>query len=129
MQETAFVERVRAAGGKVYVVGGWVRDRLRGISPKDKDYVVVGLTAEAFIALFSEAKMRRNFVSDFSFADRKNGSRNCLSPAGRETGDGVSGVRGKSRFINVSIDIFFIFSVGSGSATKSLFPLFLTTVT
>ncbi len=33
------------------------------------------------------------------------------------------------KFINVSIDIFFIFSVGSGSATKSLFPLFLTTVT
>lgn len=56
MQEMAFVKQVRAAGGKVYTVGGWVRDQLRGVSPKDKDYVVAGLTAEAFTALFPEAK-------------------------------------------------------------------------
>lgn len=56
MQEMAFVRQVRAAGGKVYAVGGWVRDQLRGVSPKDKDYVVAGLTAEAFTALFPEAK-------------------------------------------------------------------------
>lgn len=56
MQEMAFVKQVRAAGGKVYAVGGWVRDQLRGVSPKDKDYVVAGLTAEAFTALFPEAK-------------------------------------------------------------------------
>ena len=56
MQEITFVRKVRAAGGKVYAVGGWVRDRLRGMLPKDKDYVVVGLAAEAFTALFPEAK-------------------------------------------------------------------------
>lgn len=56
MQEMAFVKQVRAAGGKVYAVGGWVRDQLRGVSPKDKDYVVAGLTTEAFTALFPEAK-------------------------------------------------------------------------
>lgn len=56
MQEMAFVRRIQAAGGKVYAVGGWVRDRLRGVCPQDKDYVVVGLTTEAFVALFPEAK-------------------------------------------------------------------------
>lgn len=56
MQEITFVNRIRAAGGKVYAVGGWVRDRLRGMAPKDKDYVVVGLAAESFTALFPEAK-------------------------------------------------------------------------
>ncbi|MGP1585094.1 MAG: HD domain-containing protein [Schwartzia sp. (in: firmicutes)] len=56
MQEIAFVKRVQAAGGAVYVVGGWVRDRLRGVCPKDKDYVVVGMTAEKFTALFPKAQ-------------------------------------------------------------------------
>lgn len=31
---------------KVYVVGGWVRDKLLGLNPNDKDYVVVGSTPE-----------------------------------------------------------------------------------
>jgi tRNA nucleotidyltransferase (CCA-adding enzyme) len=31
---------------KVYLVGGAVRDHLRGITPKDRDYVVVGMTAQ-----------------------------------------------------------------------------------
>ena len=29
---------------KVYIVGGFLRDQLLGVTPKDKDYVVVGST-------------------------------------------------------------------------------------
>jgi len=36
---------------KVYLVGGAVRDQLMGITPKDKDWVVVGTTAEVMISL------------------------------------------------------------------------------
>jgi tRNA nucleotidyltransferase (CCA-adding enzyme) len=36
-----------AAGGRAYVVGGWVRDRLLGLSPKDADVEVFGLPADA----------------------------------------------------------------------------------
>ena len=36
---------------KTYLVGGAVRDRLMGIEPKDRDYVVVGSTPEEMISL------------------------------------------------------------------------------
>ena len=52
MEEMQFVRRVREAGGRVAVVGGWVRDTLRGVKPKDKDYVVSGLDENDFCGLF-----------------------------------------------------------------------------
>ncbi len=36
---------------KTYIVGGWVRDLLRGVEPQDKDYVVVGSTQEELLSL------------------------------------------------------------------------------
>lgn len=36
---------------KVYLVGGYVRDILLGLEPKDKDYVVVGSTPEEMLSL------------------------------------------------------------------------------
>lgn len=38
-------EAVRAAGGRALIVGGWVRDRLRGLASKDADLEVFGLPA------------------------------------------------------------------------------------
>lgn len=35
---------------KIYLVGGAVRDHLMGITPKDRDYVVVGMTAQDLLA-------------------------------------------------------------------------------
>jgi len=35
---SAFSSRIAAAGGELYVVGGWVRDRLRGADCKDVDF-------------------------------------------------------------------------------------------
>lgn len=37
---------VRDAGGRAYIVGGWVRDRLLGLTSKDIDLEVFGLPAE-----------------------------------------------------------------------------------
>lgn len=39
----ALASRVRAAGGRALVVGGWVRDRLRGAPSKDMDIEVFGI--------------------------------------------------------------------------------------
>ena len=62
MEEKQFVRRVREAGGRVAIVGGWVRDSLRGIKPKDKDYVVAGLDEASFGGLFPDAqKVGRSF--------------------------------------------------------------------
>lgn len=36
---------------KVYKVGGWCRDTLLGLTPKDTDYLVVGSTPEEMLSL------------------------------------------------------------------------------
>lgn len=56
MQEKEFVEKVRDAGGTPYIVGGFVRDSVRGAQPHDKDYMVTGLTERALTELFPDAQ-------------------------------------------------------------------------
>lgn len=55
MREKEFVKRIISMHGMAYVVGGWVRDRLRGVNPKDKDYIVTGVEEEDFKNMFPEA--------------------------------------------------------------------------
>ncbi|MFG0316164.1 MAG: hypothetical protein ACF8XB_02730, partial [Planctomycetota bacterium JB042] len=38
-----FAESAREAGGRAWIVGGWVRDRRLGLDPKDVDVEVHGL--------------------------------------------------------------------------------------
>ena len=57
MREEQFVKAVEGAGGTVYLVGGWVRDHLRGATPRDKDFVITGLEREAFAELFPAASL------------------------------------------------------------------------
>lgn len=57
MQEQEFVNIITALGGRAYVVGGWVRDNLRGKAPKDKDYVVTGIDGATFKEAFPESKL------------------------------------------------------------------------
>jgi len=50
--------KIENAGGRLYLVGGAVRDKLLGIENFDEDYVIVGLTAKEFSTLFPEAFSR-----------------------------------------------------------------------
>jgi tRNA nucleotidyltransferase (CCA-adding enzyme) len=43
--------RVRDAGGRALIVGGWVRDRLLDLSPKDLDVEVFGIAADQLRAV------------------------------------------------------------------------------
>ena len=52
MTENEFAIQIGDAGGTLYIVGGWVRDKLMGKDPHDKDYVVVGLSKENFAICF-----------------------------------------------------------------------------
>lgn len=55
MDQKVFVEKINNYGGKVYIVGGWVRDKIRKATPKDKDYVITGLEENIFCTLFPDA--------------------------------------------------------------------------
>jgi tRNA nucleotidyltransferase (CCA-adding enzyme) len=55
MNETEFVQKISEIGGNAYVVGGWVRDRVLGGVPHDRDYVVTGLTEGVFRVVFPAA--------------------------------------------------------------------------
>jgi tRNA nucleotidyltransferase (CCA-adding enzyme) len=56
LTEGEFARAVHEAGGRAFIVGGWVRDRLRGVRPHDRDYVVTGLAEDVFAAVFAGAK-------------------------------------------------------------------------
>lgn len=51
-----FVEKIRAMGGRVFLVGGWVRDTWRKAAAKDKDYVLVGVEEKNFCENFPLAQ-------------------------------------------------------------------------
>ena len=51
-------EKIEKAGGKIYLVGGAVRDKLMNRVCQDKDYCVVGLSEEEFINIFPNANIR-----------------------------------------------------------------------
>ncbi len=54
LSEEEFASYIAAAGGRLYVVGGYVRDLFLGKLSHDRDYVVTGLTTEAFEAMFAQ---------------------------------------------------------------------------
>ena len=56
MQEIA--QKIKQAGGTLYLVGGAIRDHLLNLPTTDKDYCVTGLTREQFQTLFPEAKIQ-----------------------------------------------------------------------
>ncbi|MDR3255442.1 MAG: HD domain-containing protein [Synergistaceae bacterium] len=55
MDEDDFRFAINEAGGKVYIVGGWVRDHLLGAVPHDRDYVVAGVEEGVFLDVFPGA--------------------------------------------------------------------------
>lgn len=58
MEITEIANKINNEGGRLYLVGGAVRDKFLGIEPKDYDYVITGLTNEKFLELFPESNIR-----------------------------------------------------------------------
>jgi len=80
-------EKIRCAGGNLYLVGGAVRDQLMGKTPKDKDYCVTGISAEEFSRLFPEAILTGKDFPVF----RIDGEEYALARTERKTGRGYKG--------------------------------------
>lgn len=56
LSENEFADIIRKNGGRVFIVGGYVRDMILGKKPHDKDYVITGFSEDKFSSLFSDAK-------------------------------------------------------------------------
>ena len=50
--------KIKKAGGKVYLVGGSLRDNVMGRESHDQDYCVTGLSFDEFLEIFPEAIVR-----------------------------------------------------------------------
>lgn len=75
---------------KIFLVGGAVRDTLLGLEPKDKDYVIVGATAEDVEALIAEGFQRVG--ADFPvFLHPNTGDEYALARIERKVGEGYNG--------------------------------------
>ncbi|HWR09359.1 polynucleotide adenylyltransferase [Sporomusa sp.] len=56
LTEQAFAETIAANGGRVFRVGGCVRDMFMGITPQDIDFCITGMVKKNFKTLFPEAE-------------------------------------------------------------------------
>lgn len=49
----AIAEQIKEAGGQMFIVGGAVRDAVRGVTPKDFDFMVAGISKEQVMEIVS----------------------------------------------------------------------------
>lgn len=91
MKEVEFAAKIRSAGGRIFIVGGWVRDLLRKAKAHDKDYMVSGVTEQQFCKLFPDAvKVGRSFPVYLATIDGKK-AEVAFARKERKTGSGYCG--------------------------------------
>ena len=82
-------QKIKKEKGKLFLVGGAVRDEMMGIEPIDFDFCVTGLTAKEFLQLFPDAKMiGKNFpvfvMGNYEFALARKENKMALGHKGFE---------------------------------------------
>ena len=63
--------KIKQEGGRLYLVGGAVRDNLLGKETHDEDYCVTGLSYEKFQELFPEAQIRGKAFAVFDIEGKE----------------------------------------------------------
>ncbi len=77
-------KKIEQAGGRLYLVGGALRDKIMGNTVKDEDYCVVGIEQDVFEKLFPKANIRGK---DFAVYDIE-GKEFALARTERKSGHG-----------------------------------------
>ncbi|MDD3115657.1 MAG: tRNA adenylyltransferase, partial [Anaerovibrio sp.] len=107
MTEQEFADRVERSGGRVFIVGGWVRDFLRKAVPKDKDYVVVGMGGGSFGEVFPEAKLIGRGFPVFLLQLEGKYCEVAMARRERKTGSGYRGFTAEAdRSITIQEDLY-----------------------
>ena len=72
MQDIKLIaNKIKEAGGKLYLVGGAVRDELLGKTTHDEDYCITGIRAEEFQKIFPEAYIRGKSFAVFDIEGKE----------------------------------------------------------
>ena len=78
MEHIEIAQHIANAGGTLYYVGGYVRDKIMNKQPKDIDFCITGLSVETFQNLFPKAFLKGSFFpvfqlngNDFAFARKE----------------------------------------------------------
>lgn len=94
-------EKIKEAGGTLYLVGGAVRDAILKRENHDKDYAVEGLTKETFATLFPEAVLRGK---DFAVWDIE-GAEFALTRTERKKEQGHKGFEITTEKVSIEEDL------------------------
>jgi len=84
---TDIANKIKLAGGNLYLVGGAVRDEILGKKNKDHDYCVTGISASKFEELFPNAYKRGKSFEVFDI----NGDEFAIARKERKIGEGHKG--------------------------------------
>lgn len=71
MEIETIAEKIKQAGGNIYLVGGSLRDKLLGKPIHDEDYCVTGLSKEEFETLFPESISRGKVFQVYDMAGKE----------------------------------------------------------
>lgn len=89
---------------KKYIVGGYVRDRILGLKPKDKDYVLVGAKQRDIEYLKSQGYQQVG--ADFPVYLSPQGDEYALARVERKSGDGYKGFTVETEGVTLEQDLF-----------------------
>lgn len=89
---------------KKYIVGGFVRDKLLGLKPKDKDYVLVGAKPKDIAYL--ESIGYKQVGADFPVFLSPDGDEYALARIERKTGTGYDGFTVETQGVTLEQDLF-----------------------
>jgi len=81
---TQMANKIKNAGGKLYLVGGAVRDQIIGKENIDEDYCVTGISKQEFEEIFPDAHLRGKFFAVYEI----NGKEFALARKERKKGKG-----------------------------------------
>lgn len=101
MEIQEIAKKIKENNGNLYYVGGYVRDKIMGITPKDVDLCVTGLNENKFKKLFPQAFLKGEFFPVFQLSDYE------IALARKETkiADGHSGFSCNTENISIKEDL------------------------
>lgn len=106
MKQEEFADEIKSLGGDCYIVGGWVRDRLRGVEPHDTDYVVTVISKEEFESEFPTAKLVGNSFPVYLLNINGEDCEVAFARTERKTGNGYHGFSVNHKNVTIEEDLY-----------------------